>query len=113
MELQPGRKRRVALLTMLGVTMLVGLGLGIPGDQQGCGGQVDESAYDESDLAQKGFELYFTNPLPDLIARGEIKAADVGALATQQIASGSAPDKRLVKLIDSATGSGCSVLLAD
>ena len=63
--------------------------------------------------AAEPFEVYFTNPLPDLIARGDLKASDVGALATKQIGQGAAPDKRLVKLIDGATGAGCSVLLAN
>jgi phosphatidylserine/phosphatidylglycerophosphate/cardiolipin synthase-like enzyme len=112
-ELQPNRKRRLALLTLAGAVILVGLGLGVP-NENGCGGSFDEeAAADEADLAKKGFELYFTNPLPDLITRGDIKAADVGALATKQIASGNQPDVRLVKLIDSATGAGCSVLAAN
>jgi phosphatidylserine/phosphatidylglycerophosphate/cardiolipin synthase-like enzyme len=78
-----------------------------------CGAPADPTAEGDSDLTEGKFELYFTNPLPDLIARGDLKADDVGDLATESIAGGPEPDKRLVKLIDGASGHGCSVLVAN
>ncbi len=79
-----------------------------------CSGSADEEeGTDTSDATSAPFELYFTNPLPDLIARGDVDAAALGELARTKIASGPEPDKRLVSLIDSAKGKACSVLLAD
>src|ERR1700733_9636521 len=76
-----------------------------------CGGTDTASTDDDtSDVTSKTYELYFTNPLPDVIARGELQASDVGALATTKIAGGPAPDVRLAALIDTAKGTGCSVL---
>jgi phosphatidylserine/phosphatidylglycerophosphate/cardiolipin synthase-like enzyme len=77
------------------------------------GGSGADEASDDSDLTSGKIELFFTNPLPDLIARGEVNAADVAGLDTSVVGSGPAPDKRLVQLIDSAKGKSCSVLVAD
>lgn len=85
-----------------------------------CGGGGGESSDadavtgdDDEIVSEAKVELFMTSPIDDLVARGEIKASDLGPLATTKIADGSEPDKRLVKLIDSAKGKKCSVLLAD
>ncbi len=78
-----------------------------------CSGSPDaQQGEDTSDVKATPFELFFTNPLPDLVARGQVKQEDAEALEIK-IAGGPAPDLRLVQLIDQTKGAGCSVLLAD
>ena len=80
-----------------------------------CSGTPDgaEQGEDTSDVKAATFELFFTNPLPDLVARGEVQQKDAEDLIATKIAGGPAPDARLVQLIDQTKGHGCSVLLAD
>ena len=68
---------------------------------------------DANEVKASTFELFFTNPLPDLVQRGQVKQADAEDLIDTKIAGGPAPDARLVQLIDATKGHGCSVLVAD
>src|SRR5438132_14205689 len=81
----------------------------------------DDSVDDGSQNATEStYELFFTNPIPQMLAAGTVTdgAKDANGntwsdLAKVDVGEGRKLSDRLVRLIGTAKGTGCSVLMAD
>jgi phosphatidylserine/phosphatidylglycerophosphate/cardiolipin synthase-like enzyme len=79
-------------------------------------GDGDPASAGRLTMSEGELQLFFTDPLPDLISRKVLDGADprIQKLAATHPGDGARPDEQLVALIDAeAQGEGCSLLVSD